>query len=100
MQDISEILLGGAPMKPVSDEEMKTAFAGPSIAADRFFITVKGGSVRIAFAERAPGTETDYFRTSVTLGPEDAVTLYKVLQELMKPFEAAIAAHNEAQKNV
>lgn len=78
----------------VTPEEMAIAFSGPSYSAGKFFITMGGGGVRIAFAEvspefgKAPVKDTVSFRTAVTLSILDAVALHRILREILKEPEA------------
>ena len=74
-----------------NEEEVAIAFSGPALLANRFYVTLTQGGLRIAFAERS-ATGAPVFRTAVGLAFPDAVALYKVLGEGLKQREAALKA--------
>ena len=78
-----------AIVQPVTDEQLKVAFSGPSYAANKFFITIGQSGVRMAFTEMTPNSEDVSFRTSVTMHPLDAIQLRRVLSVMLKDFEKA-----------
>ena len=92
-----------AVMGPVSAYELEEAFSIPAPSANRFFLHLGGGGLRIAFAEQVPGSKKLFVRSAVVLTQEDAGQLYKIVQEMIKPFEDALkvaqAAHEKTQKD-
>ena len=82
--------------------EMAESFSVPSLSTNRWFIQPIGSNIRIAFAESPPGTDKVFFRVAVTLSNQEAVNFYKLLEQMLKPFEdatAALRAAAEAQKD-
>ena len=96
-------------MGPVSADELEESFSIPAPSANRFFLNLGRGGVRIAFAEQVPGSKKLFLRSAVVLAAPDAVQLYKIVQRIIKPFEDALkiedaqkmaqAAHEKTQKD-
>ena len=82
-------------VNPVSPEELDVSFSGPAPAANRFFVNLSAGGVRIAFTEQVPNSSKNYFRSAAVLSVGDAIELHKVLRNLLAPFEQAV---DQAQK--
>ena len=78
------------PRGAVTEEDLAVAFSGPAPIANRFFITTTAHGVRIAFAEQSAPGKILSFRTAVALGVEDAISLYKLLQGMLKEVEAEL----------
>ena len=76
-------------VNPISPEELDVSFSGPAPAANRFFINLSAGGVRIAFTEQVPNSSKNYFRSAAVLSIGDAIELHKVLRNLLAPFEQA-----------
>lgn len=70
------------PVRPVSKDEMKIAFAGPAPLANRFFISITPAGARIAFAEQH-GDAEPVFRSAALLDFSDAYALVDVLKALL-----------------
>lgn len=87
-----------ATVTPVTDAELKIAFSGPAVAANRFFAVISPGGVRIAFAEEDPQKSVG-FRTAVVMGYEDAINMCAVLKEMLAPIEEQIKQAKKAAKN-
>jgi hypothetical protein len=66
--------------------QAKTAFAGAAPAVNRFVATLGPTGLRVAFLEEDADT-TPYFRTAVTMHPQDGIALYKMLQGVLHDFE-------------
>ena len=77
--------------RQASEEELRIAFDGPAIAANRYFINVGPAGVRIAFTEQRPPSPP-IFRSAVMLAHQDAVNLKNLLVVLLKDVEEKIAA--------
>jgi len=75
--------------RDVSDEELDIAYSGPAPGANRFFVTMGSTGVRLAFAEESSRGKV-YFRNAVTLHPEDAIRLYRLIQDLLKDVEVQL----------
>ena len=73
-------------------EEMEPAYMVPSLSVNRWFIQPTSSGIRLAFGETAAGTPNIYWRVAITLAPQDAVRLYKLLEHMMIPFEKTQAA--------
>lgn len=89
---------GASVRRDVTDQEMDVAFSGAALGVNRFFVTIGGSAVRISFAETHPRTGAAYFRAAVTLNPEDAIALYRILQNMMEPFESLLASAEKTDK--
>lgn len=74
----------------VTEDESRMTFSGPAVLANRFFVSAAGGVVRITFGEQDPITLDTQFRSAVALQPHDAIELYKLLAEMMSPYEMVI----------
>lgn len=74
---------------PVDSAMDQAAIAGPAYLADRFVISIKGAVVRIGFLENDMDGGLHH-RAAVALRPEDAISLYKILGDMMRPFEEVI----------
>ena len=74
----------------VNTEEIRAAFEVPAPGANKFIVNVGQPGVRIAFGETHNDLELPVFRSAVTLHPIDAISLYKVLEEMMKDIEKQI----------
>ncbi len=61
------------------DDDVKTAFAGPAIHANRMIWTVSDAGVRLAFLESFPDKVPAMFRTAVLLSFADAAALREQL---------------------
>lgn len=59
---------------------------GGAVYANKFTCTVSG-VVRLAFLEDHPGIKSPQFRTAVAMHHQDAIELYKLLQNLLQDFE-------------
>lgn len=77
--------------KEFSRGEFAAAFSGPAIAANRFFVTVGPGGIRIAFTEQWSDDTLPEFRCAAMLPIEDAIELKDLLERLLRPLEAQIA---------
>jgi hypothetical protein len=73
-----------------TDAQNAAAFAGPAPGINRFVATLGPSGLRIAFMEEDI-TLAPHFRAAVTMHPQDGVRLYKMLQDLLKELEAALA---------
>ena len=71
-------------LKPVSEQELEVAYAGPALAANRFYVTVGPSWVRIAFAEQCGSDKASHFRTAVILSVQDGVALRDLISKLVK----------------
>jgi hypothetical protein len=71
-------------------EEIAIAFGGPALLANRSYVSLTAGGVRVAFAEQ-PAEGPPVFRAAVSLSFQDAIVLYRVLREAVKKPEAALA---------
>lgn len=75
-------------VRSVSEEELVAAYSGPAPGANKFIITVGQPGVRIAFMEVNPDLPGKaFFQSAVTLHPADAITLHKILAEMLKDIE-------------
>lgn len=72
------------PFKPAeiansTEEDVRTAFSGPALASNRFFLSLVGSGVRIAFTEQHGKIVGPQFRTAVMISLEDAFALRDLL---------------------
>lgn len=72
------------PTKQASEEELAVAFGGPALLANKFFISITGSGVRLAFAEQNGNLVPPQFRTAVVLPFEDAYALVDLVSRLLK----------------
>jgi len=79
-----------------TDAQAKAAFMGPAPGVNRCIATFGPTGLRIAFLEEDPDA-TPYFRTAVTLNPQDAVAPYKMLQVVLQDFEVEFDRQMVAQ---
>ena len=87
----------------LSAEEMEPTYMVPSLSVNRWFIQPTSSGIRLAFGETAAGTPNIYWRVAITLAPQDAVRLYKLLQHMVRPFDETQSTKegvSEAQKDV
>ncbi len=73
--------------KPVSEEEIKESFAGPSFHSNKIVATGLGAGIRLTFMEIHPGKVSAKFRTSVILSYPDALELSDLLVRQLKDLE-------------
>lgn len=85
------------PLKPISQPELDIALSGPAILTNRFFVSVGPNGVRIAFTEQGSPDHTPVFRAGVGMSIPDAISLYRLLRDLLKEHEKA---YDEAIVNV
>ena len=71
-------------VQPVTDAEMDAALDISSVFANKFYISVGPGGVRITFAETHPKVDIPNMRLSVTLPHGDAFALRDVLSDLLE----------------
>lgn len=71
----------------VSPAELERAYAVAAPGSNKFVVNIGHPGVRIAFGERHEELAAPSFFTAVTLHPLDAISLYKVLQDMLKPIE-------------
>lgn len=76
----------------LTPEQVAPSYTVPSFSADVFVVQPVRAGTRIAFGENAPNTETTHYRFAVTLSNHDAVQLYRVLKDVLKPYEDSMAA--------
>ncbi len=70
----------------VSEEDLEKTMECPAVLANRFVVSV-GAAVRITFLEQRSPDSTLHPRLAAALHPQDAIKLYKVLQNLLKDVE-------------
>jgi len=85
----------------VSEGLLRVSNAGPALLSNRVVVSVGPFGVRIAFTEQQAGggEDTAEFRTAVVMSHEDGIRLYKLLDQLLKPVETAIAAAKADSEN-
>ena len=74
----------------VSKEEMDAAYRVPAPGSNKFVVHLGQPGVRITFGELNPGMDVPAFHSAVTLHPQDAITLYKLLEEMLRDIEERI----------
>lgn len=79
-------------VQAVSVDQLKVAFGGPALASNRFFVTLGPGGMRLAFCEEYATGHPAEFRTAVILSVQDAISLKRVMTELLKDIEIKLAA--------
>ena len=77
--------------KSLTQQETEEAFAVPAFLSNRFFLHPVASGVRVAFGEQPPGSDINHFRVAVILSHPDAVQLYRILEYMVKPYEAELA---------
>lgn len=78
-------------VQPISAKEAEIMMDGPALFCNRVLVSV-GPTVRITFVEQEQGTaKNPKFRSAVAMPHQDAIALYHVLAELLKPFEDQLA---------
>ena len=77
-------------VQPVTPEEIEAAYKVPAPGANKFVVTVSRPGVRITFGELHEHLRVPKFTSAVTLHPVDAITLYKLLREMLKDVESQI----------
>ena len=75
---------------PVAPEEVREAYKIPAPGANKFIVTVGQPGVRITFGEIHKDIDLPVFYSAVTLHPIDAISLYKLLGEMLKDIEKQI----------
>jgi len=80
-----------------TEDQVLAAYAGPAPGINRFVASLGPTGLRLAFLEE-DGNANSYFRAAVTMHPEDGVKLYKMLQDMLMEFEAALR-QAQAQAN-
>jgi hypothetical protein len=78
-------------VQAVTDAEFEVAFSGPAPAANRFYVVIGPGGVRIAFAEEPRAGKSSHFRSAVMLPHQDAIKLANLLKTMLAPLEEQIA---------
>ena len=72
--------------RPLTNEELATAYDGPAVAANRALIAMTAGGVRIAFVEEGKNVAPK-FRAAIILPVQDAIALKNVLGTLLADIE-------------
>lgn len=83
---------------PVSEQDVTIAYEGGALYANRFFVSM-GPVIRIAFAEQNGPNEKVFFRSAVAISPQDAISLARLLNDLVKPLEARLDEAMAAAKS-
>lgn len=83
---------------PVTPEEIKASYAVPAPGANKFVVTLGQPGVRIAFGEVHQDLKVPAFHSAVTLHPLDAITLYRVLQDILGEIETQFEAQGLVKK--
>lgn len=92
MADENDVVPLAAGEQPgISDAELRTAFAGPAVAANRIYITTTSLGLRIAFAEQNGEKVAPAFRTAIVLSFQDAISMKDLLTRLLADVERQIA---------
>ena len=73
----------------VSPQQMEELFRGPSLACNKFFLTISPAGIRFTFTESAPNSDIANFRTSVTMDPVEAIRVKRLLSRVLKDLEAS-----------
>ena len=68
-----------AKPKGLSRSDLEIAYSGPAKAANRFYVSIGVGGMRIAFAEQHDPDMAPKFRTAVLLPMPDALALRDLL---------------------
>lgn len=79
----------GTPIQPVSEEDSESSYDVPATYVNRFFLSI-GQNTRITFAEQRASDKKVHFRGAVVMAHQDAISLWKVLQEILAPIEKAL----------
>lgn len=87
-------------VQPVSEAEFDVSYSGPAYAANRFFVFLQPGGVRITFAEQPKPDKSSLFRAAVMLSHQDAINLANILKTMLAPIEAQIAKVSEPSQDV
>lgn len=82
----------------ISDEELRVAFAGPAILANRILVTKTSAGLRMAFLEKLPDKVPSAYRTAVVVGYQDAISLKELLIQQLKEIEDQLAATDTEAK--
>ena len=72
---------------PVSEQDINVAYEGAALYANRFFVSM-GPVIRLAFAEQNAPNEKLFFRGAIAISPQDAISLARLLNDIVKPLEA------------
>ena len=80
-------------------EEIRKAYDVPAPGANKIVVHLGQPGVRIAFGEKHESLESPTFHTAVTLHPMDAVSLYKILEGMLKDIETQIIAVSRERKD-
>lgn len=83
----------------VTPEEIRKAYEVPAPGANKFVVNIGHPGVRISFGETHDNLELPIFHTAVTLHPMDAVSLYKILEEMLKDIEKKIVTVSRERKD-
>jgi hypothetical protein len=78
--------------------EREIAGSGPALLANRFFVTLTPSGARLAFTERGTPEGQLHFRNAVILSYQDAISLYQLLRDMLKPVEDQISAANSEKQ--
>ncbi|MCI0564218.1 MAG: hypothetical protein MN733_37560 [Nitrososphaera sp.] len=84
--------------RPLNEEELKIAFEGPAILANRCLLTLGNDGVRIAFTEQDRDKQL-HFRSAVLLSIPQAISLKNTLTNLLREVEEQIAAVEATAKS-
>ena len=87
----------GEEGRPLTEEELKTAYDGPAIAANRCLIMLGENGLRITFAEQDREGAL-HFRNAVALSIQQGISLKDTLSRLLGNVEEQIAAAEVAAK--
>jgi hypothetical protein len=82
--------------KTVDKSDLREAYAGPAVAANRFYVTM-GPTLRIAFCEQLSDKVKPQFRSAVSLAHADAIVLANLLQKALAPVEKQMAEARAAR---
>lgn len=87
----------------VTDEGLRVSFSGPAVRANKIYLSMTSGGVRIAFLEQHGDPVPLAFRTAVILSVQEALSLRDLLAHQLEGIEVDLkeaikAAESEAKK--
>jgi hypothetical protein len=83
-------------MRKVTDEEMRAAFGGPAVHANRFFLSTLAGGLRLSFTEQHGARVAPQFRTAVIIDFAAGIALRNLLNRHLKEFEEFLEQEQKA----
>ena len=87
-----------ADEKPPPDPEYVAAWEAPAPSINKIYAYFDGHTVRVVFAEQGAPELPSFVRSAVSMNPQTAIELWKLLRGFLAPVEEAIEKAKQAKQ--